>query len=228
MPVPAHNHPATPHDASTDPALEEMLRLQVVERGINNPTVLNAMRATPRALFFPPGTRDNVYADRAHPIGHGQTISQPYMVALMTERLELQPQHRILEIGTGSGYQTAILARLAAQVFTIERIKPLLDSAFDRILSLGLRNVHFKHADGTTGWPNHAPFDRILIAAGAPALPRNLLLSHLSPNGIAILPVGNDHGQMLLRAQLTNNNLSTTDICPCRFVKLLGSEGWPE
>lgn len=230
------------HPNAADTALEEMLRLQVIERGISNPNLLAAMRSVPRERFFPPGTRDNVYADRPHPIGHSQTISQPYMVALMTERLRLQPQHNVLEIGTGSGYQTAVLSRLLSQgpgqIYTLERIKPLLDQAFERLLSLGLRNIHFLHADAPPapgpGFPS--PFDRILIAAAAPALPTQLLLTHLKDHGIAVLPIETDdpsdnsrpsHSQMLVRVTRQGDHLHTEDLCPCRFVKLLGPHGWP-
>lgn len=218
---------AAPH-SPTDTALEEMLRLQVIERGITDERVLNAMRAVPRERFFPPGTRDNVYADRAHALGHGQTISQPYMVALMTARLNLEPHHRVLEIGTGSGYQTAVLARLAAEVCTVERIKPLLDGAFERLQSMGYRNVRYRHADGTHGWPvrdGEAParFDRLLIAAAAERLPTELIEAQLVEGGVAVLPVGPDDHQMLVRAVLEAGRLKTEDVCPCRFVPLVGN-----
>lgn len=219
-----HTQPESPMAA----AQEEMLRLQIVERGLTDPRLLDALRSVPRQHFFPPGTRDNVFADRPHPIGHGQTISQPYMVALMTDRLQLQPGHRVLEIGTGSGYQTAVLARLAAEVYSVERIKPLLDVAFERLMDLGLRNVHLRHGDGTLGWPEAAPFDRILIAAGAPTLPRKLLLAQLVDGGIAVLPVGELDAQMLVQVKRTGESLEVTHVCPCRFVKLVGNEGWTE
>src|SRR5207237_20430 len=138
-------------------------------------------------------------ADRAAPIGHGQTISQPYIVALMSQSLEIEAGSKVLEIGTGSGYHTAILAKLAGGVYSIERVKPLLDVAFERLYSLNLRNVHFRHGDGTRGWSEQAPFDRILIAAGAPHLPQALLLSHLAEGGLAVLPVGLQDEQMLVQ-----------------------------
>jgi protein-L-isoaspartate(D-aspartate) O-methyltransferase len=206
--------------------MEKMIRTQIIERGISDAHVIDAIRNTPRDKFFPQQGRDEAFADRAHPIGHGQTISQPYMVALMTQRLELLPTHRVLEIGTGSGYQTAILARLAKEVWTIERVKPLLDDAFERILDLNLRNVHFRHADGTVGWKEAAPFDRILIAAGAPKVPEHLLREQLADGGIAIVPVGDEDEQMLVSVKRSGEKLSQTDICPCRFVKLVGNEGW--
>src|SRR5688500_18826237 len=166
--------------------LERMIRQQVIERGITDERVVEALRAIPRDLFFPDEFRHEAYADRAAPIGHGQTISQPYMVALMTSRLDLRPEHRVLELGTGSGYQAAALAKLAGEVYTIERVKPLLDEAFERVLALGLRNVHFRLGDGTLGWPEQAPFDRVLITAGAPEIPRALLLSQLAEGGVAV------------------------------------------
>jgi protein-L-isoaspartate(D-aspartate) O-methyltransferase len=206
--------------------LERMIQQQVVERGIRDEHVLQALRNTPRDLFFPDGLRSDAYADRAAPIGLGQSISQPYIVALMTHHLDVQPNHKILEIGTGSGYQTAILCRLSGEVFSMERLKPLLDAAFERVLSLGFLKVHFRHGDGTLGWPEQAPFDRILIAAGAPAIPAMLLLSHLRDGGIAVLPVGPQDEQMLVQVRRRGDKLESTDICPCRFVKLVGEEGW--
>lgn len=206
--------------------LEQMIRQQVIERGITDPEVLNALRAIPRDRFFNEDLLEQAYADRAAPIGHGQTISQPYMVALMTERLELRPEHRVLEIGTGSGYQTAILARLAGEIYSIERVKPLLDEAFHRLSELQIRNVHFRLGDGTLGWPEEAPFDRILIAAGAPTLPQQLLLNQLTDGGIAVLPIGPEDQQMLIQVRRDGRKLNSTDVCPCRFVKLIGQEGW--
>jgi protein-L-isoaspartate(D-aspartate) O-methyltransferase len=206
--------------------LEWMLRTQVIDRGIDDAHVIEAMRRVPREKFFRAGTSDLAFADQAAPIGHGQTISQPYIVALMTQKLDLRPHHRVLEIGTGSGYQTAILARLVGEVYSIERVKPLLDEAFERIMDLGLRNVHFKYADGTLGWPEQAPFDRILIAAGAPELPKKLLVSQLKDGGKAVLPVGPDDSQTLVEVVREGKELRTKEICACRFVKLIGDEGW--
>jgi protein-L-isoaspartate(D-aspartate) O-methyltransferase len=203
-----------------------MIQQQVIERGITDARVVEAMRGVPRDRFFPAETQQFAYADRAAPIGHGQTISQPYMVALMTQRLDVRPEHTILEIGTGSGYQTAILARLAGQVYTVERVKPLLDESWERLMDLGLRNIHFRHGDGTLGWPQAAPFDRILITAGAPQLPQALLKSQLKDGGIAILPVGPQDEQMLLEVRRSGDELKAADVCPCRFVKLIGQEGW--
>jgi len=206
--------------------LEKMIRTQVIDRGITDPRVLDALRAVPREKFFADDMTNEAYADRAAPIGHGQTISQPYMVALMTERLDVRPEHRVLEIGTGSGYQTAILARLCRDVYSVERVKPLLDDAFHRLMDLNVRNVHFRHADGTLGWAEAAPFERVLIAAGAPAVPQKLLLEQLSDGGLAVLPVGPEDEQMLVVVKRDGAKLHTTDVCPSRFVKLIGREGW--
>jgi protein-L-isoaspartate(D-aspartate) O-methyltransferase len=205
---------------------ELMIRQQIMERGIQDERVIEAMRAIPRENFFPAEARPTAYADRAAPIGHGQTISQPYMVALMTSRLNVQPTYKLLEIGTGSGYQTAILAKLAREVYTVERVKPLLDAAFERLLALDIRNVHFHFGDGTLGWAQFAPFERILITAGAPVVPETLLRDQLADGGIAILPVGPDDEQMLVEVRRNGNDLRRTDICACRFVKLIGQEGW--
>lgn len=205
---------------------ETMIQQQVIQRDIRDERVIEALRSVPRDRFFPAGSKDEAFADRAAPIGHGQTISQPYMVALMTQRLNLQENHKVLEIGTGSGYQTTVLSRLAAEVFTIERVKPLLDEAWERLMGLHVRNVHFRHGDGTVGWPEAAPFDRILIAAGAPHIPRALLQAQLKDGGIAVLPVGSQNEQMLIEVRRQKDELITTDICPCRFVKLIGQEGW--
>jgi protein-L-isoaspartate(D-aspartate) O-methyltransferase len=207
---------------------ELMIRQQIIERGIRDERVISALRAVPRDKFFLADSRDAAWSDRAAPIGHGQTISQPYMVALMTARLQLSPEHKVLEIGTGSGYQTAILAKLAREIFTVERIKPLLDEAFERLLSLEIRNVHYRFGDGTKGWPEAAPFDRILIGAGAPTVPDALLKTQLADGGIAVLPIGPEDEQMLVEVQRVGDKLMRTDICGCRFVKLIGQEGWAQ
>jgi protein-L-isoaspartate(D-aspartate) O-methyltransferase len=206
--------------------LERMIQQQVVERGIRDERVLDALRNVPRDRFFPDDAQAEAYADRAAPIGHGQSISQPYIVALMTRHLDVSAGQNVLELGTGSGYQTAILSRLAGEVYSVERVKPLLDEAFERVLSLGARNVHFRHGDGTLGWPEAAPFDRIVITAGAPVLPKVLLQTQLKDGGIAVLPVGPQDEQMLVEVHKRGNELETVDVCPCRFVKLIGEEGW--
>jgi protein-L-isoaspartate(D-aspartate) O-methyltransferase len=217
-------------DQTETSSQEEMIQAQVVARGITDERVLNALRAVPRHKFFPNDLREDAFADRAAPIGHGQTISQPYMVALMTARLEVQPDHRVLEIGTGSGYQTAVLAKLARDVYTIERVKPLLDEAWERLMELGVRNVRFHFGDGTVGWPkeNDLPFDRILIAAGAPLLPKDLLMNQLADGGLAVLPVGPQNEQTLIAVRRQGDKLHQEQITPVRFVPLIGQEGWPD
>jgi protein-L-isoaspartate(D-aspartate) O-methyltransferase len=211
---------------TTTTQLAQMIRQQVIDRGIRDERLIDALRSIPRERFFDSQSRNDAFADRASPIGFGQTISQPYIVALMTERLELGPKHRVLEIGTGSGYHSAVLGKLAGEVYSVERVKPLLDDAFERLMELGIRNVHFKYGDGTLGWPEEAPFDRILIAAGAPELPKKLLLEQLVDGGIAVLPVGPMDSQMLVSVRRRGQKLEATDISPCRFVKLVGEEGW--
>jgi len=205
---------------------EQMIRQQIIERGIRDERVIAALRAVPRERFFLADSRESAFADRAAPIGHGQTISQPYMVALMTSRLQVGPAHKVLEIGTGSGYHTAVLCKLAKEVYSVERVKPLLDEAFEKLLSLEIRNVHFRYGDGTKGWSEAAPFDRVIIAAGAPRVPEALLKTQLADGGIAVLPVGPADEQMLIEVQRMGDTLVSTDICPCRFVKLVGEEGW--
>jgi protein-L-isoaspartate(D-aspartate) O-methyltransferase len=207
---------------------EMMIQQQLIDRGIRDELVIAAFRRVPRDRFFPEGSKHEAFADRAAPIGHGQTISQPYITALMTQRLDLQKDHKVLEVGIGSGYHTAILAQLAGEVFTIDLVKPLLDEAWERLMGLGIRNVRFRHGDGAVGWEDSAPFDRILIAAGAPVLPEAMLMSQLADGGIAVLPVGTLEKQMLIEVRRQGDQLISTDICSCRFVKLLGQAGWTE
>lgn len=205
-----------------------MIEEQLRARGIDDSRVLDAMERVPRHLFVSEQMQEHAYADMALLIGEDQTISQPYIVGLMTQLLELQPEDRVLEIGTGSGYQAAVLAHLAGEVYTIERVKPLLDQAWERLMDLNLRNVHFRHGDGTLGWPEAAPFDRILITAGAPKLPKELLLEQLKDGGLAVMPVGPQDDQMLIGAIRRGSELDVADICPCRFVKLIGQRGWEQ
>lgn len=204
----------------------QMIR-KIMDYGVRDERVLAAFRAIPRERFVPQDQKSLAFADKAVPIGHSQTISQPYMVALMTSKLEVQPEHKVFEIGTGSGYQAAILSQLAKEVCTIERIKPLLDDAFHRLSELNIRNVRFRLGDGTIGWPDQAPFDRILVAAGAPELPRELLLSHLKDGGLAVIPVGPRKEQTLLRVRRRGVDLLTEQDIPCMFVPLIGQAGWP-
>jgi protein-L-isoaspartate(D-aspartate) O-methyltransferase len=217
-----------PQLSSSLSAAERMIHHQLIARGITDERVLEAMRSVPRESFVPPDVRDRAYDDNALPIGWGQTISQPYIVALMTQELQPQPGLKVLEIGTGSGYQAAVLAKLGMRVCTIERLKRLLDLTFDRLASLGIRHVHFRHGDGTRGWPEEAPFDRILITAGAPSMPADLLLSQLADGGVAVLPVGPMDAQMLLCIRRKGEELVRKDLCAVRFVKLVGEGAWED
>jgi protein-L-isoaspartate(D-aspartate) O-methyltransferase len=204
-----------------------MIQTQVIDRGIKDPRVVSALRSIPRDRFFPEASKLQAFADRAAPIGHGQTISQPYIVALMTASLDVNASHKVLEIGTGSGYQTAILSRLAGVVYSVERVKPLLDLAWERLMELNLRNIHFRHGDGTRGWPEEGPFDRIMITAAAPEIPQQLLLKQLKDGGLAVVPIGGEEHQMLSLIRRDGMRLETSDLGACRFVKLVGQEGWP-
>jgi protein-L-isoaspartate(D-aspartate) O-methyltransferase len=205
----------------------QMVELQLRGRGIADPRVLQAMGVVPREKFVPPAIADRAYADCALSIGLGQTISQPYMVALMTESLHLAGTERVLEIGTGSGYQAAVLAELCGRVYTVERIPELSQSA-RRLLTdaLGYDDVWFRIGDGTLGWPEEAPFDRIIVTAGAPADPASLL-AQLAPGGEAVVPVGGEHWQSLVHYRRDEEGrVARQSLCDCVFVKLLGQEGW--
>ena len=206
---------------------ESMVETQLIPRGIRDSRVLNAMRTIPRHIFIDESQWDNSYADTALPIGEGQTISQPYMVAIMTELLSLSGGEKVLEIGTGSGYQTALLAQLSGIVYTIERIRLLAERAQEKFLSLGYKNICVKVADGTIGWPDVSPFDRILVTAGAPELPEPLS-EQLAEGGILLAPVGDRFSQRLVRAMKKGGQLSKEYHIPCVFVPLVGECGWKE
>lgn len=209
-----------------DIARKRMVQEQIIARGISAPRVIEAMLKIPRHLFVQEAMAIQAYNDGPLPIGEKQTISQPYMVALMTELLELKPQDHVLEIGTGSGYQTAILASLCRRVFTIERIRPLAMQARKALDSLHLLNVNIKVGDGTLGWPEEGPYDAILVTAGAPAVPE-ALESQLAPGGRLIIPVGSDTSQTLLRIRKeTDGSLTRESGIGCRFVPLIGEQGW--
>lgn len=193
---------------------------------IKDTRVLDAMNRIPRHAFVPDALRAQAYKDNALPIAGGQTISQPFIVARMTELLELKGRERVLEIGAGSGYQTAILATLARKVFAIERLPNLYASAKDILMRLGYRNISFRCDDGTNGWQFYAPFDAILVAAGGPVLPKPLL-DQLEPGGRLVIPIGeNQKTQRLVRATNTAKGIVTEDFGPCSFVPLIGSHGW--
>jgi protein-L-isoaspartate(D-aspartate) O-methyltransferase len=193
--------------------------------GISDPKVLAAMARVPRHLFVPPELRPYAYDDRPLPIGHGQTISQPYIVALSTQALALTPQDRVLEIGTGSGYQTAVLAELAGEVFTVERLPEFSREAQRRLTALGYRNVKFKVGDGTKGWPEEAPFSAILVTAAAPQVPPSLV-DQLAEGGRLVIPLGGRTSQDLWLLIKRKGKLEREYLCPCTFVPLIGEEGW--
>jgi protein-L-isoaspartate(D-aspartate) O-methyltransferase len=203
-----------------------MVQDQLERRGLRDERVLDAMRTLPRHHFIPHDRVHLAYRDQAVPLEQGQTISQPYMVAAMTEALALRPHDRVLEIGTGSGYQTAIIAELAAEVFTIERLPSLTETAEYTLRDLGIGNVEFRVGDGSMGWPEEAPFDGIMVTAGAPAPPESLT-SQLSPEGgRLVIPVGDREIQTLYRYTRTGEEITREDYMACRFVPLLGEEGW--
>ena len=203
-----------------------MVEADLRRRGIRDPRVLEAMTAVPRHRFVPEQERPHAYEDRALPLEKGQTISQPYMVAFMTEALRVGPEHRVLEIGTGSGYQTAVLARLAREVFTVERLPELQADARALLEGLGLGNVRFRVGDGSLGWPEHAPYDRILVTAGAPAVPPALERQLAPDGGVLVIPVGDAEVQELVVLTRDGERWSSTPLLGCRFVPLVGDEGW--
>jgi len=204
---------------------EKMVKQQLVLRGISDSRVLVAMGKVPRDRFVGKDQKHLAYADRPLPIGYGQTISQPYIVALMTEALELEPENKVLEIGTGSGYQAAILAEIVKKVYTIEKIEPLLNQAKKILEDLGYDNIISKVHDGTQGWPEHAAFDAILVTAGAPRVP-GPLMDQLAEGGRMIIPVGDQTLQELIKVTKINGKSKEEKLGGCRFVPLLGEHGW--
>jgi len=206
---------------------DHMVRWQLQGRAIGDQQVLRIMARLPREQFVPEPWRHAAYEDRALPIGLEQTISQPYMVALMTESLQVCAEHRVLEVGTGSGYQTAILASLAAEVYTVERLAGLADRAKRLLEQMDIRNVHYRIGDGTEGWAEPAPYDRIIATAAAPEIPQPLI-NQLREGGILVIPTGPEDCQTLIKAVKQDGKLTTTAIVACRFVKLLGRHAWRE
>jgi protein-L-isoaspartate(D-aspartate) O-methyltransferase len=205
-----------------------MVKLQIENRDVRDARVLEAMRRIPRHLFVPPGSRSLAYEDHPVSIGAGQTISQPYMVAFMTQALELRGGERVLEVGTGSGYQTAILAELCRAVFSVERIPELAAAAQSSLAALGYRNISLRVGDGSEGWSEHAPFDGILVAAAAPSIPR-ALLDQLADNGVMVIPVGDwRRTQEILVARRAGGTVTVERSIGCRFVPLIGAGGFPE
>lgn len=204
---------------------ELMVETQLIPRGIKDMRVLDAMRKVPRHLFIDESLWHEAYDDMALPFGEGQTISQPYMVAVMTELLELKGDEKVLEIGTGSGYQAAILAEMSKEVYTIERLGSLSERAGKTLLYLGYENTHLIVGDGTLGLPESAPFNRILITAGTPKIP-DPLIEQLAEGGIILAPVGDRFSQQLRKAVKKNGQVSTEFHTPCVFVPLIGEYGW--
>ncbi len=205
----------------------EMVENQLVRRGITDQRVIAAMRLVPRHLFVEEALGYKAYDDYPIPIGEKQTISQPFMVATMCEQLRLKGHEKVLEIGTGSGYQTAVLSLLASQVYSIERIGPLLFKARKVLESVGIHNVALKVGDGTLGWKDFAPYDAITVSAGGPEIPKPLL-EQLVDGGKLIIPVGNEVGQVLEIAVKTPGGIKIAENTPCTFVRLIGEYGWRE
>lgn len=212
-----------------NPSFEEMrgamVDIQLVARGISDKRVLEAFRKVPRHEFVPEEERQDSYSDYPLPVGYGQTISQPYMVALMTQCLDLKPDYKVLEVGTGSGYQTAILAELAREVYSIERIEGLSQKAARTLERLGYRNCFIKAGDGTLGWGENAPYDSIMVTAGAPDITASLI-DQLKDKGILVIPVGGSLSQVLKIAVKDGNSIRESEICACVYVPLIGKEGW--
>jgi protein-L-isoaspartate(D-aspartate) O-methyltransferase len=203
----------------------EMVTKQIIARGISDPRVLSAMRSVPRHLFVSEAMMDQAYGDFPLPIGEQQTISQPYIVAEMTQSLQITPEDRVLEIGTGSGYQAAILSHIAFRVYTVERIYSLYvrtRKLFDQLL---YHNIVTRYSDGTTGWKEESPFDAIIVTAGAPEIPA-VLVNQLAVGGRMVIPVGDRHSQDLIKLVRDEKGIHQANLGGCRFVKLIGEHGW--
>jgi protein-L-isoaspartate(D-aspartate) O-methyltransferase len=210
-----------------DKERNRMVEDQIVARGVQDPRVLAAMRKVPRHEFMPEALRDRAYGDHAMPIGESQTISQPYIVAVMTELLELKASDRVLEIGTGSGYQAAVLAELCEKVFTVERVKHLADKARATLDRLGYRGIAMKVFDGTYGWKDMGPFDAIIVTAASPDIP-GPLVEQLKEGGRMVVPVGERYSQVLMKVVKTASGVLRSVGIPCIFVPLIGNHGWKE
>jgi len=202
-----------------------MVKTQIERRGVTDPGVLDAMRRVPRHLFVSEALMDQAYGDFPLPIGTQQTISQPYIVAEMTQALKLKKDDRVLEIGTGSGYQAAVIAEIAFRVYTIERIHALLVKARSLFDRLRYHNIVTRYSDGTIGWSDESPFDAIIVTAGAPEIPQ-VLIDQLSVGGRMVLPVGNQHAQELIQLTKEEDGIKRINLGGCRFVKLMGEYGW--
>ena len=206
-------------------ARKRMVKNQIASRGITDKDVLRCMSKVPRHLFMEEALIGEAYNDHPLPIGHKQTISQPYIVAIMTQALELTGKEKTLEIGTGSGYQTAILAESSEKVYTIERIRPLMEKARNLLAELDYTNILFKAFDGTLGWKVYAPFDAIIVTAGAPEIPQPLL-DQLADGGRMIIPIGNKYSQEMIKIVRIKNSYKEKNLGGCRFVDLIGTHGW--
>jgi len=204
---------------------ENMVESQLVQRGIKDKRVLDAMRQVPRHLFIPKDARGLAYCDGPLPIGQGQTISQPYIVALMTELLSLRGQEKVLELGTGSGYQAAILSRLVRQVYSVERHATLAEQAKQVLSQLGYHNVVIKVGDGTLGWPEHSPYEAIIVTAAAPYVPQPLT-DQLADGGRLVAPVGSRWSQALVKIKRQDQTLTREHLTAVAFVPLVGKYGW--
>lgn len=204
---------------------ERMVEYQLIPRGINNHLVLDAFRKVERHKFVPEEFLDSAYGDHPLPIGDGQTISQPFIVALMTESLGLAGKENVLEVGTGSGYQTAILAELAKNVYSIERMPALAERAAQTLSALGYNNISITVKDGSLGWPEHAPYDAIMVTASSPAKPVTLL-DQLKDGGKLVAPIGAAFGQILTLFTKKKDVIISDELCGCMFVPLIGREGW--
>ncbi len=202
-----------------------MLESHLLPRGIRQQEVIDAMLAVPRHLFVEEGLRQQVYGDSPLPIGGGQTISQPFIVAYMTEQLALTGSEKILEIGTGSGYQAAILSHLATRIFSVERVSELAAKTRKLLDSLHYTNVVIKIGDGTQGWPEHAPYDAIIVTAASPHIP-DALVDQLAEGGRLVIPVGTQHSQELVKMTKHRGRITQENLGGCRFVKLIGKNGW--
>jgi len=205
--------------------LDDMIQFDLKDRGIGDERVLDAFRRVDRVHFVPQMDKHRAYDDRALILSHGQTLSQPYMVGLMSQALKLSGVEKVLEIGTGSGFQTAVLAALAREVYTVERIEYLATTAEDRLLKLGFKNVHYRLGDGSQGWPEPAPYDRIIVTAAAPRVPQRLV-DQLADGGLIVVPVGPPDGQELVVGRKRGDQLEEQRGTPCVFVKLIGSDGY--
>lgn len=205
----------------------EMVEKQIVSRGVTDPFVLQAMRKVPRHLFVSEALVDSAYGDFPLPIGEGQTISQPYIIAEMTQSLNLKGHERVLEIGTGSGYQAAVLAQIVYRVYTIERNNTLFLQTRKLFDTLKYYNIVTRYSDGTQGWKQEGPFDAIIVTAGGHQIPAPLI-EQLSMGGRLIMPVGNSFTQELIRIEKTEDGIKTANLGACRFVKLIGQHGWDE